>query len=329
MEALYRSEGHAEGGALRIKQPPAGIGLHHGDAHIVLLAQLVQLGALGVDAAQVCLIVLPIKIGVQVVGGGVHVKGGIDAEQNHLHQAALHRLFGHGGIVGAHADVADDPLGLELFYIVQEGPVHSPVPVGLGVHKVDHAQVDIVGLEPFQQVLKGRPALPHIPGADILPVLPGGADVALDVPALPPPGQGQAQAGAHLGIRHPAVQNIDAQLLRPHQHRFALPGGVALHPFRAEADFADHQPGFAQSAVIHCPHPFFMRDGRAVRPPYASCFCKSSISLGTSMGFAMCPFIPASRAARRSSSKALAVMAMMGMSVTPGRFMARMRWAAS
>ena len=329
VEALHRSEGYAEGGALRVEQPPAGIGLHHRDAHVVLLAQLVQLGALGVDAAQVLLIGFPVKISVQVVGGGVHIKGGVDAEQNHLHQAALHRLFGHGRVVGAHADMADGSLCLELFYIVQERTAHSPVPVGLGVHKVDHAQIYIIGLKPRQQILKGGPAQVHVPGADILPVLPGGAYVALDVPALPPPGQGQAQAGAHLGVGHPAVQDVDAQLLRPLQHSPALAGGVALHPLRAEADFADHQAGFAQPAVIHCPHPFFMRDGRAVRPPHASCFCKSSISLGTSMGFAMCPFMPASSAVRRSSSKALAVMAIMGMSVTPGRSMARMRRAAS
>ena len=47
------------------------------------------------------------------------------------------------------------------------------------------------------------------------------------------------------------------------------------------------------------------------------------------MGLAMCPFIPASSAAFRSSSKALAVMAMMGISAAWGSSSALIRRVAS
>ena len=73
----------------------------------------------------------------------------------------------------------------------------------------------------------------------------------LNIPALPPPGQGLAQAVAHVRIGHPAVQDVDAQLLRLVHHRPALLGAVALHPLRAESNLADHQAGFSKSAVIH------------------------------------------------------------------------------
>ena len=47
------------------------------------------------------------------------------------------------------------------------------------------------------------------------------------------------------GFRHPAVQDIDAQLLSPFQHGLALLSGMPLHPFRAETYLTDHQAGLA------------------------------------------------------------------------------------
>ena len=58
-------------------------------------------------------------------------------------------------------------------------------------------------------------------------------------------------------------------------------------------------------------------------------FHKSSSSLETSMGFAIWPFIPASNAAFLSSSKALAVMAIIGIPATSGFSNARICLVAS
>ena len=59
------------------------------------------------------------------------------------------------------------------------------LPLFLRIHVVDHANVDIVGLQPFQQILEGRAHVAHVPRPVILLILPGSADMALDVPLLP------------------------------------------------------------------------------------------------------------------------------------------------
>ena len=41
VETLDRGQGHPKGGHLRVKEPPASVGLHHSDAHIRPLAELV------------------------------------------------------------------------------------------------------------------------------------------------------------------------------------------------------------------------------------------------------------------------------------------------
>ncbi len=244
MDALHGGQRHAEGGALRGEQPSAGVALHDRDAHFILLAEPIGPCPLRVDAAQALVVGLR-EIVVDILRGRQHVEGRVDAEQNHLHDAAFRRQPGHGRVVGAHADVADGPGFLQPPDIFDELSLHDFTELCRLVHEMDHAQVYVVCLQPVQEILEGGLYLGQLPGADILAVLPGGADVALDVPFLPASGDGVADVGAHAGLGHPAVQDIDAGLLAAPDDLLHLLGVMPLQPFSAQADFADHEPCLA------------------------------------------------------------------------------------
>ena len=251
VDTLHRRQRHAEGRSALGKQPAAGVPLHHGDSNTPLLAELVKLGAVRVDAAQARFVVLRRKVVVHILAGGEQIEGGVDAEQKHLDLPAQGGQDAHLGVVGAQADVADDALCLLLLYIGQELSLHDPVELGLLIHEVDHAQVDVVGAQAGEQVLKGGLHFVHVPGADVLAVLPGGAEVSLDDPALPLPGDGGSDVGAHGGLRHPAVQDVDPLSLAAVDHPFDFLRAVALQPLRSQADLTDHQPRISQRPIFH------------------------------------------------------------------------------
>ena len=100
----------------------------------------------GPNAAQAFLVGI-CKVVVQILAGGQQVKGRVDAEQQHLHLPAEGSQFGHLGIVGTHANVADHTLFLLLLHIGQKLPVHHLAELRLTVHKVNHSQVDVVRLQ--------------------------------------------------------------------------------------------------------------------------------------------------------------------------------------
>lgn len=78
-------------------RPPAKP-LHDGDADVLALAETVQLRAVGVDPAQGGVIFFG-EQRVDVLAGGQHIKGRVDAEENHLHIAGLRCLHGDHGVV--------------------------------------------------------------------------------------------------------------------------------------------------------------------------------------------------------------------------------------
>ena len=102
--------------------------------------------------------------------------------------------------MGAHSDVTDHSLFLLLLHVSQEFPFHDPVKFRLLVHKVDHAQIDVVRAQAGQQVLKGRLHFVHVPGADVLTVLPGGAEMTLNDPSVPSSRNGLSNVRAHIGL---------------------------------------------------------------------------------------------------------------------------------
>ena len=182
---------------------------------------------------------------------GGQVKDRVDAEHEHLHPAVLHGSAGGGGLVGAQADVLDDTLGLQVLGVLQLSAAQQVLIAGLGVHKVDHADVHIVGVQPGEEVLKEPLAVVQIPGAAVLAVLPGRADVPLENHLLPAAFQGCTQVGAYVGLGHEDVQNIDALLHSLVHYGVDGLGVLTLQILAAQANLADLKAGASQRTVFH------------------------------------------------------------------------------
>ena len=184
MYTLYRRQRNAKRRTRRIKHPASGIRLHNGYAHIILLTKLIYFRPHWINAAKSVRILLR-KIIVNIIRGRQKVKRRINAEQNHLNQPALRRFFRHKRIVRAHADMSYLSTRLQFLHILDKRSVHRVFPVILLIDKMYHAQIHVVRLQTRQQILKGLPAPVHITGPLILPVLPCGTDMPLNIPTLP------------------------------------------------------------------------------------------------------------------------------------------------
>ena len=154
-------------------------------------------------------------------------------------------------IVRAHAKMADHAAGLQLLGVLHHRAFKDRAEILLAVHIVDHAHVDVVGLEALQQVGKGPLCLFNVPGTGVLPVLEYRTQMALDDKFFPPALQSDSQVAAGGCLGHEDVDVVDAALLRGIHDRGTLLGGQAVEPFAAQTDFAYLQAGAAQRSVLH------------------------------------------------------------------------------
>ena len=250
MDALHGGQRNAEGRALGIEQPSAREGLHAGDSHVVLFAELVQLNAARIDPGKRCIVALG-EVVVEVVRRRHQVKGGIDAEEDHLDEARLRGALRNHRIVGGQPDVPDDALFMQLMDVLDEFRVHARVPVALQIHVVNHAQVDVAAADARQQILEGGLHILHVPGAHVLAVLPGRADVALHKPLVPARRNRLSDDVPGLRVGHPAIDDVDSLLVGVADQIDGVLHIVPLQPLPAEAHLADHEAGLAQSSVLH------------------------------------------------------------------------------
>ena len=151
----------------------------------------------------------------------------------------------------AQADMPDDPFFMQLVHVVDIPGVHAGIPVFLRIYIMNHSQVDVSAADALKQVLERRFHESHIPGAHILPVLPGGPDMSLDEPLISGRGNGLPDDIPGLGIRHPAVNNIDSLFLcvTNQLDRFLL--RVPFQPLASEADLTYHQSCLSKPTFIH------------------------------------------------------------------------------
>ena len=141
--------------------------------------------------------------------------------------------------MGAHADGADLPLGLQLLGKLHHRSAEHLIEIHLLVHVVDHPHVDVVCPQPAEQVVVGGFHFLYVPGALVLAVHPGGAQVPLEDEFLPAPRHGLAEGVPDVGLRVVQVKVVDPQLYSGVQN---LQGGLLLPVHKglaAQSDLAD------------------------------------------------------------------------------------------
>ena len=99
---------------------------------------------------------------------------------------------------------------LERAHVGDELAGHDGLELLHVVHVVDHAELHVAGSQAREQVLERGAYRVEVARARVLAVLPSGADVPLDDPAVALSRDGGAQVAAHLGFGHPAVKDVDA-----------------------------------------------------------------------------------------------------------------------
>ena len=85
-----------------------------------------------------------------------HIISGVDAEHQHIDDAAFHRFQSDMGIVGAHTDVADDPFSFQFLGVGQNRPLKDRAEILFAVYIVDHAHINIVGVRRSSRSSKER-----------------------------------------------------------------------------------------------------------------------------------------------------------------------------
>ena len=251
LDALGDRQGHAERRTFRFQQRTRAQRLHHGNGHTSRFTGGVQPLPRFIHHQAAFFHALELHQVVNVRLGTFHIIGGIDAEHQHIHDAALHGFQGNVGVVGAHADVADHAVLFQFPGVGQHRPLKDRAEVLLTVHIVDHTHINIVGMQAFQQVCKGAFCFFDIPGTGILSVFKDGAQMSLNDKLLPASLQGKAQISAGGSLGHENIDVIDAFFLRSVYNGAALPGGQAVEPLAAQTDLADTQSGAAQCPVFH------------------------------------------------------------------------------
>ena len=88
--------------------------------------------------------------------------------------------------MGTNADMTDRAVPFQLPHILHKFSVYDSAELFYIVNKMDHSQINIIGLHPRQQIFKSRLHLRQLPRSDILSVFPCGTNMSLDDPLLSP-----------------------------------------------------------------------------------------------------------------------------------------------
>ena len=158
----------------------------------------------------------------------------------------------------------DPSVCVKLLHIADVLRVHAGVPVFERIDVVDHPEVDVTPSDPREEVLERRFHELHITSPDILPVLPGRADMPLHKPFVPTRRDGFSDDIAGFRVRHPTVDDVDPAVSRVSDQSDPVFLGMPLQPFPAETDLADIQFRFAKSSGSHVCPPGFSLAGSTV-----------------------------------------------------------------
>lgn len=104
---------------------------------------------------------------------------------------------------------------------------------------MDHANVDIVGMQVLQQIGKRTLCLFDVTGTSVLAIFVDGAEVSLNDKLIPASLQGNAKVIPGGSLRHEDVDVVDPMLLCRINDCCAFFGGQAVEPLAAQPDLAD------------------------------------------------------------------------------------------
>ncbi|MPM76505.1 hypothetical protein SDC9_123503 [bioreactor metagenome] len=116
---------------------------------------------------------------------------------------------------------------------------------------VKHADVNVVGAKPGQEIVQGGGAFGNIPCLLILAVLPGGADMPLNEHLFAPTLQHLADEGPKVGRRHVNVNDIYTARHGGIHHGGGRLKGFAVEIFASKPHDTRREVCFSQSAVLH------------------------------------------------------------------------------
>ena len=176
---------------------------------------------------------------------GDEIVCGIKGEHENVNESAFNRFFGSDGVMGTHADRADDPFFLQREGIPHHVALFQRVPVGFPIDKMQHADVDVVGLQTFEQVFEICNAFADVAADLVLSVHPAGANVSLDDDVFAASAERFADVGTHIGFAHEDVEKVDSRVQRGVDDGFYKFIVLPLHVFAAEGDLADGHAGSA------------------------------------------------------------------------------------
>ena len=138
--------------------------------------------------------------------------------------------------MAAHADVPDFPLGFQPLGYLDNLVVEDGVEILLGIDVVNHAHVDVVGAQGFEQGVERLDGLFRVAGAQVLVVLPDGAEVTLYDEAVAAAFQCLSDVGTQVGVRRVDVDEVNTPVDGKVEIGFYLLGALVDEPFTAEGD---------------------------------------------------------------------------------------------
>ena len=133
----------------------------------------------------------------------------------------------------------DHALFLQFLCVFQDRSFKNSLEILLTINVMDHAHIDIVGMQAFQKIGKGTLCLFDITGAGVLAILIDGAEMSLDDKLIPAFLQGNAQVITGRSLGHENVNVVDPLLLRRIHDGRTFFGGQAVEPLAAQSDLAD------------------------------------------------------------------------------------------
>ena len=179
--------------------------------------------------------------------GRHHVEGGVDAEHQQIHHAALDDPPCRHRVVGA---CADRP-AFQILRVLQNVRLERRRIVRRRIDEEEHAEVDVVGSETAKQRFEVASANGRIAADVVLLVQVHRADVPLNHHPVAPSGEGPADVRTHLLTGHEEVHEIDA-VVQCRVDRFFDDGvRFAVEMFASEADHAGLQSGSADLTIFH------------------------------------------------------------------------------